>query len=73
MITRIDQLIVMRKFIEGQVEKFRESEGDLVMICGDFNVNARQHSYPMHFLNDAPEMKVRMNCEMLKADLLMTK
>lgn len=29
------------------------------MICGDFNVNARTHSYPIHFLDEVPEIKVR--------------
>ncbi|KAL4438416.1 hypothetical protein ABPG74_009455 [Tetrahymena malaccensis] len=59
-ITRVDQLILIKDFIKEQVEKHREKETDVIMICGDFNVNARPSTYPIHYLNDVPDIQEYM-------------
>ncbi|EAR86064.2 endonuclease/exonuclease/phosphatase family protein (macronuclear) [Tetrahymena thermophila SB210] len=56
-ITRVDQLILIKDFIKEQVKKHREKESDIIMICGDFNVNARPQTYPIHYLNDVPDIQ----------------
>ncbi|KAL4486458.1 hypothetical protein ABPG72_018412 [Tetrahymena utriculariae] len=59
-ITRVDQLILIKDFIKEQVKKHRQKETDIIMICGDFNVNARPQTYPIHYLNDVPDIQEYM-------------
>lgn len=32
-----------------------------MLICGDFNVNARNNEYPLHFLEDIPILKEKFS------------
>ncbi|EGR27641.1 hypothetical protein IMG5_192450 [Ichthyophthirius multifiliis] len=56
-ITRIDQLQQMKQFINKTLENNQQFQNELILICGDFNVNARNHTFPINYLDSYIELK----------------